>query len=83
MNSIYLDNAATSFPKANGVSDAIKVFLDSACCNIGRGSYERAQRAGLLVFETRERIRALSAYEAAKRAGAKPGQTSIPEPKVR
>ncbi len=66
MNSIYLDNAATSFPKANGVSDAIKVFLDSACCNIGRGSYERAQRAGLLVFETRERIRALFGCPSAK-----------------
>ena len=59
MNSIYLDNAATSFPKANGVSDAMKRFLDESCSNIGRGSYTRAQKAGLSVIETRERIRDL------------------------
>lgn len=56
---IYLDNAATSFPKADGVSDAMKRFLDEACSNIGRGSYVRAQEAGLAVIETRERIRDL------------------------
>lgn len=59
MNSIYMDNAATSFPKAFGVSDAIKDFLDNTCCNIGRSSYERAQKTGLHVLETRERIRTL------------------------
>lgn len=56
---IYMDNAATSFPKANGVSDAMKRFLDEQCCNIGRGSYARAQQAGMTVIETRERIRDL------------------------
>lgn len=56
---IYLDNAATSFPKAEGVSDAMKRFLDADCANIGRGSYIRAQEAGLAVIETRERIRDL------------------------
>ncbi len=59
MNSIYLDNAATSFPKANGVSEAMKRFLDEQCCNIGRGSYVRAQETGMTVLETRERIRDL------------------------
>ncbi len=66
MNSIYLDNAATSFPKAIGVSDAIKDFLDNACCNIGRGSYARAQEVGLSVFETREQIRTLFDCPSAK-----------------
>ncbi len=56
---IYMDNAATSFPKAKGVSDAMKRFLDEECANIGRGSYIRAQEAGLAVIETRERIRDL------------------------
>lgn len=40
---------------------------------------------GITLFESaspRERIKALKAYEEAKRAGAKPGQTDI-EPKVR
>ena len=56
---LYFDNAATSFPKANGVSDAMKRFLDEECANVGRGSYMRAQEAGLSVIETRERIRDL------------------------
>lgn len=56
---IYFDNAVTSFPKAKGVSDAMKRFLDEECANIGRGSYMRAQEAGLAVIETRERIRDL------------------------
>ncbi|MBQ5992497.1 MAG: aminotransferase class V-fold PLP-dependent enzyme [Clostridia bacterium] len=59
MKTIYLDNAATGFPKAAGVSDAIKRFLDETCANIGRGSYLRAQEAGLAVIETRERIAGL------------------------
>jgi len=59
MKTIYMDNAATSFPKAPGVSDAMKRFLDESCSNIGRGSYERALEAGLKVIETRERIRDL------------------------
>ena len=59
MKPIYMDNAATSFPKAPGVSDAMKAFLDESCSNVNRGSYERAQDAGLSVIETRERIRDL------------------------
>ncbi len=59
MKTIYMDNAATSFPKAKGVSDAMKRFLDEACANVGRGSYARAQEAGLSVIEARERIREL------------------------
>lgn len=59
MRTIYLDNAATSFPKAHGVSDAMKLFLDEFCCNVGRGSYARAQETGLAVLETREKIRSL------------------------
>ncbi len=59
MRTIYLDNAATSFPKAHGVSDATKLFLDESCCNVGRGSYTRAQETGLTVLETREKIRSL------------------------
>ena len=66
MNMIYMDNAATSFPKAKGVSDAMKRFLDEECANIGRGSYLRAQNAGFAVIETRERIRDLFDCEDAK-----------------
>ncbi len=66
MEMIYLDNAATSFPKAEGVSDAMKRFLDEECANVGRGSYVRAQEVGLAVIETRERIRDLFGCSDAK-----------------
>ena len=76
MNSIYLDNAATSFPKAEGVSNAMKDYLDNVCANIGRGSYMRAQKAGLHVFETRERIAALFDHTDAKYVIFTPGMTA-------
>ena len=56
MTDIYMDNACTSFPKAEGVSDAMKRYLDCVCANAGRGSYSRAAEAGMTVLETRERL---------------------------
>ncbi len=38
MKRIYLDNAATSFPKAPGIGDVIKTFLEKDCTNINRTS---------------------------------------------
>lgn len=51
---IYFDNAATSFPKAPGVSAAVKKFIDEKCFNVGRGAYSAAFDAEQMVFETRE-----------------------------
>lgn len=47
MQSIYLDNAATSFPKPAGVSDSMKQYLDCVGATINRSVYGRAQEAGL------------------------------------
>ena len=38
MRRIYLDNAATSFPKAPGIGDVIRSFLEKDCTNINRTS---------------------------------------------
>ena len=38
MRRIYLDNAATSFPKAPDIGDVIKTFLERDCTNINRTS---------------------------------------------
>lgn len=38
MKRIYLDNAATSFPKAPGIGDVMKTFLEESCTNINRTS---------------------------------------------
>lgn len=53
---IYLDNAATSFPKAPGVSDRMKYYLDSVGASINRGVYASAQEAGLETLTLRERL---------------------------
>lgn len=54
MRKIYLDNAATSFPKAPGVSEAITDYLVNVGSNVGRGTYESSYSAGQIVYETRE-----------------------------
>ncbi|WP_088186870.1 aminotransferase class V-fold PLP-dependent enzyme [Desulfosporosinus sp. FKA] len=54
MNGLYLDNAATSFPKAPGVADAVAGFLGNCGCNINRGLYTASFEAANIVCETRE-----------------------------
>ena len=51
---VYVDNASTSFPKAPGVSDAIKDFLDNTGCNVNRGGYAVSYDIGMEVLETRQ-----------------------------
>ena len=54
MKEIYLDNAATSFPKAPGVAKTVSHYLSSIGCNVGRGAYTKAYQAGEVIYETRE-----------------------------
>ena len=53
---IYLDHAATSFPKAPGVSDRMKYYLDCVGASINRGVYAPAQEAALETLLLRERL---------------------------
>lgn len=57
MNTVYLDNAATSFPKPEGVSAAMKYYIDSVGANINRSVYSSAQDAGLVTLKLRERLK--------------------------
>ena len=52
---IYLDNAATSYPKPAEVAAAIKDALEVCGGNPGRGGHHLALAAGELLYETRER----------------------------
>lgn len=52
---IYLDNAATSFPKAPGVGDAVRHFIDQIGGNLNRSGYD-ALTSDEMVFETREML---------------------------
>lgn len=56
---IYLDNAATSFPKPPAVLAALKNCLTKIGANPGRGQYKTALAAGRLVVETREMLAGL------------------------
>jgi len=56
---IYLDNAATSFPKPDAVWQAISKYGQEIGASPGRGSYEAALKAGRLVLQTRKKLAAL------------------------
>lgn len=56
MRKVYLDNGATSYPKAPGVGEAMCQFITQVGCNIGRGGYQAAYDAAALVLETREQL---------------------------
>ncbi|MBE6617770.1 MAG: aminotransferase class V-fold PLP-dependent enzyme [Ruminococcaceae bacterium] len=51
---IYLDNAATTFPKPKCVSDAVRDAILYTGGNPGRGSHKLSGKAAELVYDTRE-----------------------------
>ena len=59
MDAIYLDNAATSFPKPAGVSDAMKTYMDQVGATINRSVYSSAQDAGLVTLQLRQHLKQL------------------------
>lgn len=64
MNTIYLDNAATSFPKPEGVSAAMKSYMDHVGATINRSVYGSAQDAGLVTLQLRQRLKKLFHFPA-------------------
>ncbi len=56
---IYLDNAATTFPKPGVVYDAMDKINREGAVNAGRGSYKLALDASKLIAETKELLRRL------------------------
>lgn len=56
MNKIYMDNGATSFPKAPKVASAMCQYIEEIGTNVGRGAYENAFEAQRVIEETREKL---------------------------
>lgn len=54
MKSIYLDNGATSFPKAPNVGESMLDYIKNIGCNVNRGVYTSSLAAENVIFETRE-----------------------------
>ena len=76
MDTIYLDNAATSFPKPEGVSTAMKTYLDQVGATINRSVYGSAQDAGLVTLQLRQRLKKLFHFpEAVTHVILTPGAT--------
>ncbi|GLI36691.1 aminotransferase class V-fold PLP-dependent enzyme [Geobacter hydrogenophilus] len=57
--SLYLDNAATSYPKPEPVYEAVNRAMRDVGVSPGRGGYRRGIEASRLLFETRESVAAL------------------------
>lgn len=56
---IYLDNAATTFPKPESVYQAMDNQNRNAAINAGRGSYKLARDASRLISDTKQLLRDL------------------------
>jgi len=51
---VYLDNAATTWPKPETVYQAVVECIKDKGANPGRGSHQMAMEAGRVIYETRE-----------------------------
>lgn len=56
MPAIYLDNAATSFPKPPAVAEAMLRYMQEIGASVNRGVYASAQEAGMTTLLLREKL---------------------------
>ncbi|HEV7302223.1 MAG TPA: aminotransferase class V-fold PLP-dependent enzyme [Tepidisphaeraceae bacterium] len=56
---LYLDNAATSFPKPSGVIEAMTRYATEIGASAGRGAYAEAVESARLLHDCRKRINTL------------------------
>ena len=75
MHTIYLDNAATSFPKPPAVGARMREYVDEVGASVGRGSYEAAQQAELVTLRLRQRLGALFGFADPSHVILTPGNT--------
>ena len=76
MGPIYLDNAATSFPKPPAVAEAMAHYLNDVGASINRGVYASAQSAGLTTLLLREALCGLFRHGEATHCILTPGNTA-------
>lgn len=73
---VYLDNAATFYPKAPGVASAMADYVEKVGATINRSSYASAQEAGLVTLSLRERLCRLFNHPDPTHAVLTPGATA-------
>lgn len=75
MHTVYLDNAATSFPKPPAVGARMRAYVDEVGASVSRGSYEAAQQAELVTLRLRQRLCALFGFADPSHVILTPGNT--------
>ena len=76
MNMIYLDNAATSYPKPKSVAQAMVRYLDEVGAPLNRSVYRSAQEAELVTLSLREQLKRFFRFpEKAAHVVLTPGNT--------
>ena len=72
---IYLDNAATTFPKPEQVYDVVDKVQRTLAVNAGRGSYKAAREASSIINDARKRIAELVKIQDESRVVITPSST--------
>lgn len=72
---IYLDNAATTFPKPECVYDCVNEIQRTLAVNAGRGTYKFARKASSIIDEVRQKISVLTGCENASHVVLSPSAT--------
>lgn len=72
---IYLDNAATTFPKSNKVYETMDQFFRTSGVNAGRGGYKLAREATRLIDETRQKLLSLNSLPQGRQVILTPSAT--------
>lgn len=75
MPAVYLDQAATSFPKPPCVAAAMTEYLTHVGANVNRGVYGAAQQAELVTLRLRQRLCGLFDFDHPTHAVLTPGNT--------
>ena len=63
MRLVYLDNSATSWPKPQGVVEAIRKAIEKYGANPGRSGHKLAIEAARIIYQTREALAELFGLE--------------------
>lgn len=66
-NIVYLDNAATSWPKPDGVANAMSSLLERGCANPGRSAHRMSVDTARMIYSVRDGIAELLGAEDAER----------------
>ena len=62
MKRIYLDNAATSYPKAPGTAEAITRYIEEGCVSLYRTESRKMEEGFDILYSLRQMLGALYSY---------------------